>query len=580
MKHPTSSQAQGAAPSLIPTAEPIALKRAVLYLRVSSKRQVETDFDPEGYSLPSQRDICYRKAQDLGAEVVEEYVDKGESAKTADRPRLQDMIARVTQRRDIDFCIVFNVSRLARNREDDVILTMTLRRAGAQLVSATENIDETPIGTLIHAIMAGVAEFNNARQADDVLRGMMRKAETGGTPHMAPTGYLHVRQFVDGREVRTIALDPERAHHVLWGFEQYATGEYGVRQLTDMLATRGLTTRPSLKQPAKPLCRSKVAGMLHNRYYTGTLTYRGVQYEGRHEAIVPVELFERVQEVLRAHDRVASRQRVHNHYLKGHMVCHQDGERMILSRSRGKSGQHYLYFACARRHREGGCSQPYALAEVLEQDVVHWYLERAPRLTPDMAAELRKELHDEIAAEQKRHEKVVGRERARLNRLKAERLDLLQAYYAKRIPPDLLGEEQERINREMLDAQRQLDAAESRYADAEVAIGRALDLMACCGDMYREGSRQLRRKLNHVLYKRFDVSGREVDDAEPTEHMAALMGFIDRRRPGWRDAAKGGRARARLTVLSSGRCSTREELVEPRGFEPRTSAVRRQRSPN
>lgn len=33
-------------------------RRAVLYLRVSSKRQVSTDFDPEGISLPAQRLAC------------------------------------------------------------------------------------------------------------------------------------------------------------------------------------------------------------------------------------------------------------------------------------------------------------------------------------------------------------------------------------------------------------------------------------------------------------------------------------------------------------------------------------------
>lgn len=32
--------------------------RVVLYLRVSSNSQVETDYDPEGLSVPAQRSIC------------------------------------------------------------------------------------------------------------------------------------------------------------------------------------------------------------------------------------------------------------------------------------------------------------------------------------------------------------------------------------------------------------------------------------------------------------------------------------------------------------------------------------------
>lgn len=49
--------------------------RAVLYLRVSSKGQVNTDYDPEGISIPAQRASCQRKADQLGLTVVAEYVE-------------------------------------------------------------------------------------------------------------------------------------------------------------------------------------------------------------------------------------------------------------------------------------------------------------------------------------------------------------------------------------------------------------------------------------------------------------------------------------------------------------------------
>lgn len=55
-------------------------KRAVIYLRVSTEEQADTDYNAEGYSLPAQREACQRLADQLKAEVVEEYVDRGESA--------------------------------------------------------------------------------------------------------------------------------------------------------------------------------------------------------------------------------------------------------------------------------------------------------------------------------------------------------------------------------------------------------------------------------------------------------------------------------------------------------------------
>ena len=56
------------------------MKTAVLYLRVSTTAQVETDYDPEGISIPAQRAACRRKAEQMGVMVVDEYVEPGRSA--------------------------------------------------------------------------------------------------------------------------------------------------------------------------------------------------------------------------------------------------------------------------------------------------------------------------------------------------------------------------------------------------------------------------------------------------------------------------------------------------------------------
>ena len=62
--------------------------RAVIYLRVSTKEQAEMGGEAEGFSIPAQRAACLRKAEGLSAVVDEEFVDRGESAKTANRPEL------------------------------------------------------------------------------------------------------------------------------------------------------------------------------------------------------------------------------------------------------------------------------------------------------------------------------------------------------------------------------------------------------------------------------------------------------------------------------------------------------------
>src|SRR3954463_9386115 len=94
-------------------------KRAFSYLRVSSAGQVNTDYDPEGISLPAQRAAIQRRAAELDAEIVAEFVEPGRSATTVDgRPVFQDMMARLKAESGIDYVIVYARSRLHRNSID------------------------------------------------------------------------------------------------------------------------------------------------------------------------------------------------------------------------------------------------------------------------------------------------------------------------------------------------------------------------------------------------------------------------------------------------------------------------------
>lgn len=183
--------------------------RAVLYLRVSTSRQATRDGQTEGYSIPAQRSACERLAKSLGAEVVDEYVDAGASARSADRPALQALLARLKSQRDVDYVLVHKVDRLARDRADDVAIALAIHQAGAKLVSASEQIDETPSGQLLHGIMATIAEFYSRNLSSEAKKGMAEKARRGGTVGYAPIGYLNTTTRVDGHEAKTVGFDPQ-----------------------------------------------------------------------------------------------------------------------------------------------------------------------------------------------------------------------------------------------------------------------------------------------------------------------------------------------------------------------------------
>jgi site-specific DNA recombinase len=506
---------------------------AVLYLRVSSKEQAEKGGEAEGYSIPAQREGCKRKAVALGALVTEEFVERGESAKTADRPELQRMLAYVAANR-VKYVIVHKVDRLARNRADDVAINMAIRQAGAELVSVSENIDQTPSGLLLHGIMSSIAEFYSRNLANEVIKGTVQKAKNGGTPGRAPTGYLNVRCMVEGREARTIEIDPVRGPLMRWAFETYATGEWTIRRLLAELTARGLTTAPGRQKAGRPLGVSHLHTLLRNPYYMGMVRYRGAIYAGRHEPLVTPEIWQEVQNVLSAKYLTGEKDREHPHYLKGSIYCGQCGARLIVNHAKGNGGT-YPYFVCGGRQRDpSSCKQRAVRIALVEAAIIAYYgtvqlpAEEVERLRAFLGQEL-----DKLRSESDRERSVQER---RLRKFQGEREKLLQAHYADAIPLELLKSEQDRITTAIAGAEGRLAAIAADFKTAETNLERALTRAGDCRAAYREATDRMRRQFNLAFFKRLIISDEGTVSGELAEPWDVILGEELRRAVAAREA--------------------------------------------
>ncbi len=497
------------------------MKRAAIYLRVSTSAQAGRDNEKEGYSIPAQREACTRKAAALNAAVVDEYVDRGESAKSVDRQALQEMLARIKALNDIDYVIVHKVDRLARSLHDDVEIGLLIRKAGATLVSATENIDETPSGKLLHGIMATIAEFYSANLASEARKGMRQKAISGGTPYRAPLGYLNTRARTEGREIRSVEIDPERAPHVRWAFDAYASGEWTIRGICAELGERGFRGHPTRKAKGKPLNPSNVADMLHNRYYIGIVTWDGVDYEGRHEPLIDLDTFETVQRLLTERNISGEKTSKHWHYLKGTIFCATCGSRLSIANATGNGGT-YQYAFCLGRQRRNGCTQRYLPVDQVEDKVADYY--RIITLDPSRVDEIRRDVTDHIEITRSLNTKEVVRQQRRLDKLRDERRKLLNAHYADAITVDLLREEQGRITAEEAQAQRILDSCTLRFDEIERNLDQALTLAASCLEAYARATDEIRRAFNQAFFEKIWVGEEGVEGADlklPFAHLLA-----------------------------------------------------------
>ncbi len=419
---------------------------------------------------------------------------------------------------DVDMVIVPALDRFARNVRDDANLFFELHQAGVELISVKENIDHTPSGMLLHWVMAAVNEFESRNNGLRTISGMAQKAKVGGTPGRAPIGYRNIITTVNGRQVRDVEIDPERGPPVRWAFEAYASGDWTIRELTDELNRKGLKALPQGNQPEKPIHFSRVANLLGNRYYVGVVSFKGVEYPGRHEPLVDEELFARVQTVRDARQGSGEKQRVHHHYLKGAIYCLHCGSRLCVA----KAKRRYDYFFCVGRQRRNGCRLPYLSMDAVEAALeVHY---RSVSLDPELAAEAKDALAAELADRRYHSQLDVTRQRKRLARLADERRKLLQAFYAGAIPLELLTEEQARITSEVQQAQSLLTQAEHAFEDVEATIRAALELAVNLHDAYQRGGPQVRRLLNQFFFKRVLVGSGDVQ-VELSEPVEALYRY-------------------------------------------------------
>jgi site-specific DNA recombinase len=554
---------------------------AVLYLRVSTKEQAEAGGEVEGYSIPAQREACKKQAKELGAIVVDEYVDRGESARSANRPELQRLLADVKTRPGIRYVIVHKIDRLARNREDDIAINVALKKADVQLVSCSERIDDTPTGMLLYGLMAELAQFYSRNLAQEVLKGLTQKAKSGGTPYKAPIGYLNVRSLDGGKDVRSIAIDPERADLVRWCIEQYATGDWTTMNLLDAATAKGLRTRPGGKLVSKPLSLNGFIFMLKSPYYIGVVSYRGIQYHGSHEALVTPEVWLRVQDVLATHDKAGEKTRRHPHYLKGSIFCAKCESRLCFTRNKGNGGSYDYFFCLGKSRYRFACPMKYVKVDAVETAVEAYYARL--QLSPTRVESIKTTVGAELAIETTAAEEEARRQAKLIDKLSQEREKVLQAHYADAIPLDLMRQEMDRITRETAAAEAQLAACQTRYQDVQDVLARALELAGSCLAQYQEASNAVRRQFNQGFFKAIyiDDAG-QVERVELTEPFASLLaGDLMERLETERRQAKAYRRSSRTTngslaqgdepprdPLSPWLGSNERTLVELEGIEP------------
>ncbi|RJQ36868.1 hypothetical protein C4552_03200 [Candidatus Parcubacteria bacterium] len=259
----------------------------IVYVRVSSQEQTH------GTSLENQKRACADYAAAHGIDIARVFVERGESATAANRTELI---------RALDFCreskqkiegfIVWKIDRFARNTTDHYGLRAQLAKYGVRLHSVTEPISDDPIGKMTEAVLAGYAQFENDIRRQRCEGGLRRRIEEGIRPWQPPIGYINSKKRLDRRKTIADEPDPERFFLVQRGLLEYSKGGYTIERLTQTYTDWGLRTRTG-----KAMRKQLVETMLRDKFYAGVLVdpWTGKEYQGRHEAMISLDDFERIQ---------------------------------------------------------------------------------------------------------------------------------------------------------------------------------------------------------------------------------------------------------------------------------------------
>jgi site-specific DNA recombinase len=461
-------------------------KQAVIYARVSSKEQ-----EKEGFSIPAQLKLLKDYAATNCFTIAQEYVDV-ETAKQTGRAAFGEMVAYLNEHPSVRVMLVEKTDRLYRNLKDwvtvdELDVEMHFPKEGVVLSRDSRSSEK-----FMHGIKVLMAKNYIDNLSEEARKGMQEKAEQGIWPTKTPLGYRNITG-PDGKKI--IAIDPALSPIVARLFEWYARGDISLKEAARKAQAAGLLyPKSGAKVPV-----STVHAILCNRLYAGWFEWNGKLIQGRHEALVPVELWERVQDVLHGRFTKKGKRGRHNFAFSGLIACHACGCAVVGEIKK----QRYVYYHCTGyadkcQGNPASCRRKHVREEALEAQFTE--LLGRLRFDDEVLEWVREALHASHADERREHEEAIKRHQAEYNRLNdrihamyVDKLDGLvdMAFYDRM--SNQWREEQNRCQREI---ERHRNADKS-YLDEGVAL---LDLARNAQRLFaKQEPREKRRLLNFVL---------------------------------------------------------------------------------
>lgn len=329
------------------------MKTAVIYARYSCDNQSEQ-------SIEGQIRVCQDYAQRNNIVILNTYIDRTMTGTNDLRPDFKKMI-QDSSRKEWDYVLVYKLDRFSRNKFESTIHKKTLKDNGVKVLSAMENIPDTPEGIILESLLEGMNQYFSAELSQKVKRGMHETRLKG----FWQGGTLRYGYKLDGRK---IVIDEEQAEVVRYIFNEYAKGVV-LREIIITLTEHGVLHK------GKPFAMNTVYSMLRNEKYLGIYQNGEEVIDYLYPQIVPNEVFEKVRKIINS-NKNGKKSLAVNYLLRNKMKCGYCGESLIGECGTSKNGERKFYYKCrGRKALRNGCKQQPLRKDLLENLIVDTVME-------------------------------------------------------------------------------------------------------------------------------------------------------------------------------------------------------------
>lgn len=263
-------------------AERLTGKNAIVYTRVSSKEQ------EDGFSLETQKRVIEQTCEGGDFPILAYFGGVYESAKTDERAEFERMLKFARKSKEkVSYIMVYSVDRFSRSGANAIFIANELRKENIKVFAVTQPSDTfTATGKMQQNMQFIFSEYDNDLRREKTTAGMREMLLNGFWCSKAPIGYDMIT-----RRKRTNADLGQRQIITINDIGKLIRKAF-YWKVEDNLTNAEILLK--LKALGLKMHKQLLSKTFANPFYCGVMCHNvlnGEAVEGRHEKLVPKEIF-------------------------------------------------------------------------------------------------------------------------------------------------------------------------------------------------------------------------------------------------------------------------------------------------